>query len=78
MIRIALETNYKKVILSGGCIKNKYLTERIINKLNQNKINVIRHQRIPPNDGRLSLGQIAAYLCTPTTEQNQNLLVTEE
>jgi len=75
---IALENNYTNVILSGGCFQNKYLTERIINKLDQNNINVIRHQRIPPNDGGLSLGQIAAYLLTKKTEQKQNLLVTEE
>lgn len=54
--------NYKNVILSGGCFQNKLLTERVIEKLESEKINVLWHQRVPPNDGGIALGQIAAYL----------------
>jgi hydrogenase maturation protein HypF len=53
---------YDNVILSGGCFQNKFLTERVIEKLESKKINVYWHQRVPPNDGGISLGQIAAYI----------------
>jgi hydrogenase maturation protein HypF len=52
----------KKVILSGGCFQNGLLLERTIELLQVNKYKVYWHQRIPPNDGGISLGQIAAYL----------------
>jgi hypothetical protein len=38
------------------------LTERTINLLQENNYKVYWHQRIPPNDGGISLGQIAAYM----------------
>ncbi len=59
---VTKKLNYENVILSGGCFQNKYLTERVIERLESEKINVHWHQRVPPNDGGISLGQIAAYL----------------
>mgnify|MGYP005846865351 FL=1 len=59
---LAQKFNYKNVILSGGCFQNKYLTEKTITKLESKGINVLWHQRVPPNDGGIALGQIAAYL----------------
>lgn len=50
----------QKVVISGGCFQNKYLTETIIEQLNQHDFRVYWHQRIPPNDGGISLGQIIA------------------
>ena len=52
----------KKVILSGGCFQNGLLLERTIELLQINSYKVYWHQRIPPNDGGISLGQIAAFL----------------
>lgn len=59
---ITKKLKYDNVILSGGCFQNKFLTERVIEKLESKNITVFWHQRIPPNDGGISLGQIAAYL----------------
>lgn len=53
---------FKKVILSGGCFQNSFLTEKTITVLENAGISVYWHQRIPPNDGGISVGQIAAYL----------------
>jgi hydrogenase maturation protein HypF len=50
----------EKVVLSGGCFQNKYLTEKTIDLLENNNHKVYTHQRIPPNDGGISLGQLAA------------------
>lgn len=54
--------NFKKIILSGGCFQNTHLTEKTIRLLEENNYEVYWHQRIPPNDGGISVGQIAAYL----------------
>ncbi|HUU45391.1 MAG TPA: carbamoyltransferase HypF [Acidobacteriota bacterium] len=49
-----------RVALSGGCFQNRYLTERMIVRLRDEGIRVYWHQRIPPNDGGIALGQIVA------------------
>ena len=50
----------EKVALSGGCFQNKYLTERTINSLRDAGFHPYTHQRVPPNDGGIALGQIVA------------------
>ncbi|MBE0570134.1 MAG: carbamoyltransferase HypF [Ignavibacteriaceae bacterium] len=62
ILEIVKRSELNKVVLSGGCFQNALLTERTINLLQENKYKVYWHQRIPPNDGGISLGQIAAYM----------------
>jgi hydrogenase maturation protein HypF len=62
ILSIAEKLAVKKVILSGGCFQNGLLLERTIEQLQMNNYKVYWHQRIPPNDGGISLGQIAAYI----------------
>jgi len=50
----------ERVVLSGGCFQNRYLTERTIEGLLAAGRTPYWHQRIPPNDGGIALGQIAA------------------
>lgn len=57
---IAKKVGEEKVVLSGGCFQNVFLVERSIKKLRENNFKVYWHQRIPPNDGGISLGQITA------------------
>jgi hydrogenase maturation protein HypF len=57
MAKLAGKAN---VILSGGCFQNKYLTERAVEKLTVAGFHPYWHQRIPPNDGGIALGQIMA------------------
>jgi hydrogenase maturation protein HypF len=45
------------VALSGGCFANRRLTERVSAMLAQCGMRVLRHQRVPPDDGGLALGQ---------------------
>lgn len=47
-----------KVVLSGGCFQNIILLSKTIKRLEEKDFNVYRHQRIPPNDGGISLGQV--------------------
>ncbi len=60
IVAVAQTTGQQKVILSGGCFQNRYLTERTINRLSTQRFHPYWHQRIPPNDGGISLGQIFA------------------
>jgi hydrogenase maturation protein HypF len=60
ILRITTEMNQKKVIITGGCFQNKYLTETTIKTLKKQEILVYWSQRIPANDGGIALGQIIA------------------
>jgi hydrogenase maturation protein HypF len=57
---VAVIVGKKKIVLSGGCFQNKYLTERAISILEKAGFQPYWHQRVPPNDGGIALGQIAA------------------
>lgn len=58
ILEIVKKVNLDRILLSGGCFQNKYLLEKSIKILSNNGFNVYWHQRIPPNDGGISLGQI--------------------
>jgi hydrogenase maturation protein HypF len=68
ILKIADQVREKRVVLSGGCFQNKILTEKAIRELNQNSFNPYWHQRVPPNDGGLALGQLAATAWTTKRE----------
>ncbi|MGB9664781.1 MAG: carbamoyltransferase HypF [Ignavibacteria bacterium] len=61
IVEFAKKSGLKKVILSGGCFQNIYLLERTIKRLQEENFKVYWHQRIPTNDGGISVGQIAAF-----------------
>jgi hydrogenase maturation protein HypF len=48
------------VALSGGCFQNRLLTELTVARLQGAGIKVYWHQRVPPNDGGIALGQVVA------------------
>lgn len=50
----------KKIVLTGGCFQNRLLTELAVKRLGDAGYRVYWHQRIPPNDGGISVGQIMA------------------
>jgi hydrogenase maturation protein HypF len=60
IVMVARQTGAERVALSGGCFQNRYLTERTVARLRQVDIRPYWHQRIPPNDGGIALGQISA------------------
>lgn len=57
--KIAELSDEKKIILSGGVFQNIILLEGTIKKLIKKGLKPYWHQRIPTNDGGISLGQIA-------------------
>ncbi len=60
IVAVARKNGQNKVVLSGGCFQNRYLAERTINRVAAEGFRPYWHQRIPPNDGGISLGQIFA------------------
>ncbi len=62
MVEVARRIGEERVALSGGCFQNKYLTERAIHRLHEEGFRPYWHQRVPPNDGGISLGQAVAAL----------------
>ena len=48
------------VVLSGGCFQNRLLTELAVARLEAESVKVYWHQRVPPNDGGIALGQVVA------------------
>ncbi|MEP7039472.1 MAG: Sua5/YciO/YrdC/YwlC family protein, partial [Acidobacteriota bacterium] len=46
-----------KVALSGGCFQNVALLQRAIAILQKDDFEVFTHEKVPPNDGGLALGQ---------------------
>ncbi|NPA52733.1 MAG: carbamoyltransferase HypF [Aquificae bacterium] len=52
------KTNGEKLGLSGGVFQNRVLTEKVIQLAEKEKIQVLVHKKVPPNDGGLSLGQV--------------------
>ena len=59
ILEIAKISGEKIVALSGGCFQNKYLLENSITTLKNNGFEVFWNREVPPNDGGISLGQIA-------------------
>jgi hydrogenase maturation protein HypF len=53
------ETGLGAVVLSGGVFLNALLTEEVSTRLGTEGFQVYRHTLVPPNDGGLSLGQLA-------------------
>ncbi len=65
IISIAQQVKVEKIVLTGGCFQNKYLTEKAIAKLRTAGFHPYWHHRVPSNDGSIALGQaIAAILGT--------------
>src|SRR5208282_6774857 len=62
VVAVAKKTGERRVVLSGGCFQNRYLTERIVNRLCAEKFRPYWHQRVPSNDGGIALGQVVAAL----------------
>ncbi|HYN10899.1 MAG TPA: carbamoyltransferase HypF [Vicinamibacterales bacterium] len=82
IVTAAERCNEPAVVLTGGCFQNRYLTERAVARLRHAGFRPYWHQRIPPNDGGISLGQIAAYVRAnrtapaegPTRREDESLL----
>src|SRR5919201_1575019 len=55
IVAVAKRIGEEKLILTGGCFQNRYLTERTVERLREERFRPYSHQRMPPNDGGISL-----------------------
>ncbi len=53
------QTGLHVVALSGGVFQNQLLLEQLVKRLEEMAFQVYMNRRVPPNDGGISLGQIA-------------------
>ncbi len=60
IVAVAGRVGEPRVVLTGGCFQNRYLTERAVQRLQEGDFRPYWHQRIPPNDGGIALGQVVA------------------
>lgn len=60
IVAVARVVGEERVALSGGCFQNKYLTECAVRRLREEGFRPHWHQRVPPNDGGIALGQVLA------------------
>jgi hydrogenase maturation protein HypF len=62
IVGVARQAGETRIVLSGGCFQNRYLTERTVSRLRDEDFQPYWHQRVPPNDGGLALGQVIGAL----------------
>jgi hydrogenase maturation protein HypF len=60
IVHVARRVGEVRVALTGGCFQNRYLLERAIQRLRSEGFTPYWHQRVPPNDGGVALGQVVA------------------
>jgi hydrogenase maturation protein HypF len=59
LVALAIRAGLERVALTGGSFQNRLLTERASEALSRAGFQVLLHRQVPPNDGGISLGQVA-------------------
>jgi hydrogenase maturation protein HypF len=57
IVEVAEQAGLRQIVLSGGVFQNRYLAEHTASVLESKEFTVFTHQRVPPNDGGIALGQ---------------------
>ncbi len=60
ILAVAVRAGEQSIVLSGGCFQNACLVEKAVAKLKTAGFTVYCHEKIPPNDGGLAVGQLYA------------------
>jgi hydrogenase maturation protein HypF len=60
VVQVARRMGQERVALSGGCFQNRRLLEQAVARLTSAGFRPYWHQRVPPNDGGIALGQAVA------------------
>jgi hydrogenase maturation protein HypF len=58
VLEVAQRVGERTVVLTGDCFENRFLTERMVERLEGEDFEVLLNQAVPPDDGGISLGQI--------------------
>jgi hydrogenase maturation protein HypF len=65
--RMALSTGSPIIVLSGGCMVNRLLLDRLISRLKSEGVDVKWPVKLPAGDGGISAGQAAVAACSIPT-----------
>lgn len=60
ILEVAEKSGEKDIVLTGGCFQNRLLAEGAVEALRYRGFCPYWHAAVPPNDGGLALGQLAA------------------
>jgi hydrogenase maturation protein HypF len=60
ILAVARQVGEERVVLTGGCFQNRRLVETSVRLLRESGFRPYWHQRVPPNDGGVALGQVLA------------------
>jgi len=60
IVAVARKIGEPRILLTGGCFQNRFLIERSVRRLSEAGFQPYWHQRVPPNDGGIALGQVIA------------------
>ncbi len=60
IVAVARRINCERIALSGGCFQNALLLTGAVTALRKAGFRPYWHQRVPPNDGGIALGQVFA------------------
>ncbi len=60
VLELSRSCNIRDVVLSGGTFQNQYLLKKTVTTLKKSGLNVFINEKVPCNDGGISLGQ--AYI----------------
>jgi hydrogenase maturation protein HypF len=63
IVAVSTRVGQRRVVLSGGVFQNRLLLERTVQRLQAEGFQPYWHQRVPPNDGGIALGQAVAASC---------------
>ena len=64
------------VVLTGGCMQNRLLSESLARRIAEAGLTPLRHRRVPPGDGGLAVGQlavVAAWLAVAGESEHTSL-----
>jgi hydrogenase maturation protein HypF len=62
IVAVARRAGEERVVLTGGCFQNCYLLTRVVERLREEGFLPYWHQRVPPNDGGIALGQLVGAM----------------
>jgi hydrogenase maturation protein HypF len=60
IVTVAQAVSEGNILLTGGCFQNRLLTDKAFWRLRESGFTPNWHHHIPPNDGGIAIGQIAA------------------
>jgi hydrogenase maturation protein HypF len=72
IVAVARKVGEPRIVLTGGCFQNRHLVEQTVRRLSDAGFQSYWHQRVPPNDGGIALGQVVAAARSNQKRKTEN------